>query len=61
MKQKLLTFLLLGLFAISSAFAQADRTITGRVVGADDGQPLPGVSIRIKGSAVGTTTGSDGN
>ena len=61
MKQKLLAFLLLGLFAFSSAFAQADRTVTGRVVGADDGQPLPGVSVRIKGSAVGTTTGPDGN
>ena len=61
MKQKLLTFLLLGLFAISSAFAQVNRTVTGKVVGADDGLPLPGVSVRVKGSAIGTTTGSDGN
>jgi TonB-linked SusC/RagA family outer membrane protein len=58
MKRKLLAFLLLGMFAISSAIAQ-NKTITGRVVGADDGLPLPGVSVRA-GSA-GTTTGSDGN
>ena len=61
MKQKLLTFLLLGLIAISSAFAQADRTVTGKVLGRDDGLPLPGVSVRVKGSAIGTTTGPDGN
>jgi TonB-linked SusC/RagA family outer membrane protein len=58
MKRKLLAFLLLGMFAITSAIAQ-NKTITGRVVGADDGLPLPGVSVRA-GSA-GTTTGSDGN
>ncbi|QKZ14707.1 SusC/RagA family TonB-linked outer membrane protein [Spirosoma sp. KUDC1026] len=40
-----------------SAFAQ---TITGRVTSADDQQPLPGVSILIKGSSTGTTTREDG-
>ncbi len=60
MKRKLLAFLLLGLFAISSAIAQ-NKTITGRVVGADDGLPLPGVSVRVKGGTAGTTTGADGN
>jgi len=60
MKRKLLAFLLLGLFAITSAMAQ-DKTITGRVVGADDGLPLPGVSVRVKGGSIGTTTNGDGN
>ena len=60
MKRKLLAFLLLGLFAITSAMAQ-DKTITGRVVGADDGLPLPGVSVRVKGGTIGTTTNGDGN
>ena len=60
MKRKLLAFLLLGLFAFTSAMAQ-NKTITGRVVGADDGLPLPGVSVRIKGGSAGTTTGADGN
>jgi TonB-linked SusC/RagA family outer membrane protein len=59
MKRKLLAFLLLGLFAITSAMAQ-NKTITGRVVGADDGLPLPGVSVRVKGGTIGTTTSGDG-
>ncbi len=41
-----------------SAFAQ-ERTITGTVTGQDDGQPLPGVSVRVKGTQIGAaTTGS---
>ncbi|MGB4399255.1 MAG: TonB-dependent receptor plug domain-containing protein, partial [Daejeonella sp.] len=60
MKRKLLAFLLLGLFAITTAIAQ-NKTITGRVVGADDGLPLPGVSVRVKGGTAGTSTGTDGN
>ncbi|WP_211211975.1 SusC/RagA family TonB-linked outer membrane protein [Flexithrix dorotheae] len=35
--------------------------ITGTVTGAEDGEPLPGVSILIKGTSVGTTTDIDGN
>ena len=58
MKRKLLAFLLLGLFAFTSVMAQ-NKTITGRVVGADDGLPLPGVSV--KAGSAGTTTGADGN
>lgn len=60
MKRKLLAFLLIGLFAVTSAMAQ-NKTITGRVVGADDGLPLPGVSVRVKGGTAGTSTGIDGN
>lgn len=59
MKRKLLAFLLLCLFAISSAMAQ-NKTITGKVIGADDGLPLPGVSVRVKGGIAGTTSGGDG-
>lgn len=54
MKKRLL-FLLLGLFALSSAFSQ-NRQITGTVVGADDGKPLPGVTIKLKGTQSGITT-----
>jgi len=60
MKQKLLAFLLLGLFAVSSAFAQVNRTVTGKVVGADDGLPLPGVSIKAVGSNSATQTNANG-
>ncbi|HUC80077.1 MAG TPA: carboxypeptidase-like regulatory domain-containing protein, partial [Flavisolibacter sp.] len=45
------------LFAVT-AFAQ--RTITGRVTSGNDNQPLPGVSVTIKGTNVGTTTDANG-
>jgi hypothetical protein len=35
--------------------------VTGKIVGQDDGQPLPGVSIRVKGSSIGTVSDKDGN
>lgn len=42
-------------------FAMAqDRTVTGTVRAKEDGLPLPGVTIRIKGTKVGTQTTSDG-
>lgn len=59
MKQKLLIVFLFGLFALSSAFAQ-NRKITGTVTGADDGQPLPGVSVMVQGTKMGTLTDGDG-
>ena len=37
-----------------------DRTITGTVTGKDDGQPLPGVTVLVKGTKIGTQTGSNG-
>jgi TonB-linked SusC/RagA family outer membrane protein len=59
MKKVLLLFLLLGVIALSSAYAQS-RKITGRVIGADDGQPLPGVSVSVKGTTRGVITDNDG-
>lgn len=41
----------------TTAFAQS---ITGRVTTSKDGQPLPGVSILVKGTTMGTTTDADG-
>lgn len=40
-------------------FAQ-ERTVTGKVTDEKDGSPLPGVSVTIKGTNTGTSTGSDG-
>jgi len=57
--KKLLQSLFILLFIATSAIAQ-DRTITGTVTGKDDGMPLPGVSVKIKGATGGTTTGADG-
>jgi len=45
-------------FAIVS-FAQ-EQTISGTIRDASDNSPLPGVSIRIKGSRTGTTTSASG-
>jgi TonB-linked SusC/RagA family outer membrane protein len=37
-----------------------DLTITGRVVSKEDREPLPGVSILVKGTMIGTVSASDG-
>lgn len=47
------------LFIASSAIAQ-DRTVTGTVTDKTDGKPLPGVTVRIKGTSSGTQTASNG-
>lgn len=39
----------------------AQKTITGKVVAASDGEPLPGVNIVMKGSTTGTISDFDGN
>ncbi len=46
------------LFA-SQVYAQ-NRTITGTVTAKEDGLPLPGVSVRVQGTTIGTVTGADG-
>ncbi len=43
-----------------SLFGQP-RVITGTVTSADDGAPLPGVSVAVMGSSIGTITDTDGN
>jgi len=45
---------------VAPAFAQSSN-LTGVVTMLEDGSPLPGVSVFIKGTAVGTTTDQDGN
>src|SRR6187551_1460299 len=47
-------------FLVSQANAQR-ANVSGRVISAEDSQPLPGVSIVIKGTTSGTVTDSDGN
>ena len=38
-----------------------ERTITGVVVSAEDGSSIPGATILVKGSTIGTATGLDGS
>jgi hypothetical protein len=53
--------LLVLLFAgINFAYAQT-KTISGTVTSSDDGSKLPGVTIRVKGTNVGTITDVNGN
>ncbi|PGH39453.1 MAG: SusC/RagA family protein [Candidatus Nephrothrix sp. EaCA] len=42
-----------------TAFAQ--RTVSGKITGADDGSPIPGVHIAEKNTAQGTASDADGN
>ncbi|MFY7918640.1 MAG: SusC/RagA family TonB-linked outer membrane protein, partial [Chryseotalea sp.] len=59
MKKALLlsSFLLLSFFGV---YAQ-ERIVTGRVTSTEDGTPLPGVNVVVKGTTNGTVTDADGN
>jgi len=50
---------LLLLFAASTAMAQ--QAVSGKVLAADDGSPIPGVNVLEKGTSNGTVTDGDGN
>lgn len=43
-----------------SGFAQ-QKTITGKVTDAESAEPLPGVTIVVKGTTIGTITNFDGD
>jgi TonB-dependent starch-binding outer membrane protein SusC len=55
-KQKILLFFMLFL----SVIGINAQTITGKVLGSEDNEPLPGVSIVVKGTAKGTITDENG-
>ena len=59
MKQSLILFLVLMTGLLQQARAQ-DRTISGRVTDRSNNQGLPGVTVLVKGTTVGTSTNSDG-
>ena len=59
-KMKALSLItLLTVFSISAAFAQG-REVSGTILDATLGDPLPGVTVLIKGTTRGTTTDLDG-
>ena len=60
MKKILFLSLLLVTVLLHQAMAQG-RTITGRVTDATTSQPLPGVTVLVKGTTVGTATSGDGS
>ncbi|NHA07728.1 SusC/RagA family TonB-linked outer membrane protein [Mucilaginibacter sp. HC2] len=59
MKKLLLVSLCFLLLSITQTFAQ-NRAVTGTVTGLEDGLPIPGVTIKVKGTTTGTQTGTNG-
>ncbi len=57
-KIRLLTLLVLGL-AVGTAYAQTK--VSGVVKSSEDGQPLAGVTVQVKGTTIGVATGADGS
>ncbi len=60
MKRTISFLVCLLLFGFAAIFAQ-DVQIKGTVTSADDGSPLPGVSVIVKGTTTGTATDVNGN
>jgi TonB-linked SusC/RagA family outer membrane protein len=59
MKKLLLASLCILLLSITQVFAQ-NRTVTGTVTAQEDGLPIPGVTVKVKGTTNGTQTGANG-
>ncbi|MCT4616362.1 MAG: TonB-dependent receptor [Marinifilaceae bacterium] len=59
MKKVLFSMLMLLIVGLQGVWAQ-QKTVSGVVSSADDGLPIPGVSIVIKGTTIGTATDLDG-
>ena len=51
---------MVGVMLIGSAFAQ-DRTVSGKVTDEGDGSSLPGVTVQVTGTTIGTQTDVNGN
>jgi len=58
MKRGLL-LLFVAWMGLSTSYAQ-DRVITGRVSSSEDGAPIPGVNVLIKGTTIGAVTDAEG-
>ena len=60
MKRILLTCVSLALVFLSTAALAQNRTVSGKVTSAEDGLPLPNVTVLLKGTTQGTPTNVDG-
>ena len=58
--RKVLLLSLALLYAAGMAIAQ-DRTVSGKVTSAEDGSPIPGANVVLKGTTTGAVTDIDGN
>src|ERR1700761_9564957 len=59
MKKLLLVSLCFLMLCVTQVFAQ-NRTVTGTVTAKEDGLPIPGATVKVKGSNVGTQTNTAG-
>ncbi|MGF7139480.1 SusC/RagA family TonB-linked outer membrane protein [Roseimarinus sediminis] len=59
--KKIALLLTIAMFVLSQAVSAQSRTVTGLVTAAENGLSLPGVSIVVKGTSIGTVTNIDGN
>src|SRR5690242_18760501 len=55
-----LLFLMLGMLLIQLQLLAQDRVVTGKVTDANKA-PVPGATVRLKNSGVGTSTATDGS
>ncbi|MEI7581855.1 SusC/RagA family TonB-linked outer membrane protein [Runella sp.] len=60
MRKRILLSLGLFVYSLTTAYAQ-QKMIRGKVIGAEDSAPLPGVSVVVKGTTNGTVTDAQGN
>ena len=60
MKRLLLLFIAAASMLLPARLHAQDRTVSGVVTSVEDGTPLPGVNVVIKGTTEGTSTDSDG-
>jgi TonB-dependent SusC/RagA subfamily outer membrane receptor len=57
-----LTFLLACLFLVGVGLVNAQsKSISGKVISAEDGQPVIGATVKVKGASTGTITNTDGD
>ncbi len=61
MKKILQLCALIGVLFSSSYLYAQDRSVSGNVTSSDDGSPIPGANVLIKGTTNGTVTDIDGN
>nr|MBC8457174.1 carboxypeptidase-like regulatory domain-containing protein [Deltaproteobacteria bacterium] len=54
-------FILSCLLLVANILLAQDVTITGTVTGAEDGAPIPGANVVVKGTTIGSITDLDGN
>jgi TonB-linked SusC/RagA family outer membrane protein len=60
MRKQFLLFFMLGIIFTALQASAQERTVSGKVTASEDGSPLPGVSVTVKGTKQGTQTDGSG-